>query len=63
MSIIIGSGPLSGRMPPAFENVLGSAATALRSAYLVMPHTPLLGSKYTGALARIHVNLSWGSLP
>ena len=32
MSIIIGSGPLSGRMPPALENVAGSAEMALTSA-------------------------------
>ena len=32
MSIIIGSGPLSGRMPSALEKVVGSAAIAFRSA-------------------------------
>ena len=31
MSIIIGIGPLSGLMPPAFENVLGSFETARTS--------------------------------
>jgi hypothetical protein len=39
MSIIIGVGPESGRMPWALENVSGSFEIALRSAYRVMPHT------------------------
>ena len=32
MSIIIGIGPLSGRIPPAFENVFGSFAAASTAA-------------------------------
>ena len=61
MSIIIGIGPLSGRMPPAFENVVGSFSIASSAAYDAMPHTPFLASKYTGAFSRIHVYFSCGS--
>ncbi len=45
MSIIIGIGPLSGRMPPAFENVAGSFSIASSAAYDAMPHTPFVASK------------------
>jgi hypothetical protein len=45
MSIIMGRGPESGRMPPAFENVSGSLAISLMSAWRVMPQTPASSSK------------------
>ncbi len=45
MSIIIGIGPLSGRIPPAFENVAGSFSIARSAAYDAMPHTPFFASK------------------
>ena len=50
MSIIIGIGPVSGRMPPAFENVAGSDSISLMWSYLVMPQTPPSSSQYTGSL-------------
>ena len=49
MSIIIGIGPVSGRMPPAFENVAGSDSISLMWSYLVMPQTPPSSSQYTGS--------------
>ena len=59
MSIIIGIGPVSGRMPPAFENVVGSFdGREHRRRSDAMPHTPLFASKYTGAFARIHAYFS-----
>ena len=64
MSIIIGIGPLSGRMPPAFENVVGSFDVAEhRGVATRCPTRRCASSKYTGALSRIHVYVGCGSPP
>jgi hypothetical protein len=61
MSIIIGIGPESGRMPPALEKTEGSFDAAMTASYDASPHTPLRSSKYTGAFVRIHSYFGWGS--
>ena len=45
VSIIMGRGNPSGRMPPALEKVSGSFEISLMSAYRVIPHTPAASSK------------------
>ena len=45
MSIIIGSAPWFGRIPPALEKVWGSFEMSLMSRCLVMPQIPLDSSK------------------
>ena len=56
MSIIIGSAPLSGRIPPALLKSIGFFEMSLMSRCLVTPQMPLAWSWYTGALARIQAN-------
>ena len=53
MSIIIGRGPMSGRIPPPLMKSMGFFEMSLMSRCLVMPQMPLAASWYTGSLARI----------
>ena len=53
MSIIIGIGPLSGRMPPAFENSSGWRSASITAAYVAAAARPLR-SRNTGSFSRIH---------
>ena len=45
MSIIMGMGPFTGRLPAAFENVSASFSAASTAAYDAMPQSPVWSSK------------------
>src|SRR6478672_10125653 len=63
MSIIIGIGPVSGRMPPAFENVVGSDSISLMWSYRAIPQTPPSSSQCTGSCSRIQRSSPCGLRP
>ena len=58
MSIIQGSGPDSGRLPPALEKTTASPSASRMPSYVAMPQHPFFSSKCAGELRRIHAYAS-----